>query len=159
MLEDQKPRGRPRKWATEAERKRAYRERRAAELAHPHELREEAKSLRAAASSARAAENRAKEQAASWRLRAERAERRTELARQRTRVAERAAQRARAERDQAQRLLRNKMQWSRDARPLRNDPDSLLALIADLRRELEEQRRHLARAKQLLAIAEQSDRW
>ena len=31
------------------------------------------------------------------------------------------------------------------------------ALIADLRRELEEQRRHLARAKQLLAIVEQSD--
>jgi hypothetical protein len=92
-------------------------------------------------------------------VRAERAERRTEQAWLRARAAEHAAQRARAERDQAQRLLRSKMQWSRDARPLRNDPDSLLALIADLRRELEEQRRHLARARQLLAIAEQSDRW
>jgi AT-hook transcription factor len=159
MLEDQKPRGRPRKWATEAERKRAYRQRRAAELADPQALREEANSLRAAASSARAAEKRAKEQAASWRTRAERAERRTELARQRTRVAERAAQRARAERNQAQRLLRNKMQWSRDARPLRNDPDSLLALIADLRRQLEEQRHELAQVKQLLVIAERSDHW
>jgi hypothetical protein len=111
------------------------------------------------ANSARAAEKRAAEQAASWRMRAERAERRTELARQRTRVAELAAQRARAERDQAQRLLRNKMQWSRDARPLRNDPDSLLALIADLRRQLEEQRHEFAQVKQLLAIAERSDHW
>lgn len=51
------------------------------------------------------------------------------------------------------------MQWSRDARPLRNDPDSLLALIADLRRQLEEQRRQLAQAKQLLAMAEQGDPW
>ena len=111
------------------------------------------------ASAARAAEKRAKEQAANWRLRTERAERRTELARQRTRVAERAAQRAREEHDQAQRLLRNKMQWSHDARPLRNDPDSLLALIADLRRQLEEQRHELAQVKQLLAIAERSDHW
>ena len=159
MPDDQKPRGRPRKWATDAERKRAYRQRRAVELAEPLAVRDEARSLRAEANNARSAAERAGRQAEHWRLRAERADRCTEEARRRTKVAEHAAQRARAERDQAQRLLRNKMQWSRDARPLRNDPDSLLALIADLRRELEEQRRHLARAKQLLAIAEQSDRW
>ena len=51
------------------------------------------------------------------------------------------------------------MQWSRDARPLRNDPDSLLALIADLRRELEEQRRQLAVARQLLEMAAQTELW
>jgi hypothetical protein len=157
--DDRKPRGRPRKWATDADRKRAYRQRRAVELADPLAIRDEARSLRVEANNARTAAERAGKKAEHWRLRAERADRRTEEARRRTAVAEHSAQRARAERDQAQRLLRNKMQWSRDARPLRNDPDSLLALIADLRRQLAEQRHELAQVKQLLAIAERSDYW
>lgn len=159
MSGDRQPRGRPRKWASEAERKRAYRQRRAAELAGPQAVRDQARSLRAEATEARRAAERTKKQAEHWRLRAERAERRVEQAKQRTRAAEQAAQRARGERDQAQRLLRNKMQWSRDARPLRNDPDSLLALVADLRRELEEQRRQLAAARHLLATAARDERW
>jgi hypothetical protein len=159
MPPDQKGRGRPRKWATDAERKRAYRQRRAIDLAAPQAVRDEARSLRADAHNARAAAQRSEQKAEHWRLRVERAERRTEEARRGARAADQAAQRARAERDRAQRLLRDKMKWSRDARPLRNDPDSLLALIADLRRQLEGQRHELARVKQLLAITERTDQW
>ena len=157
MSDESKRRGRPRKWTSEAERKRAYRQRRALELATPHAVRDEAQSLRAEANKARSTAERAGRQAEHWRLRAERAERRAEQAQQRTRAAEQAARRARAERDGAQRLLRNKMQWSRDAQPLRNDPDSLLALVADLRRELETKRRELAKARQVLAIVVKSE--
>ena len=45
--------GRPRKWASDAERKRAYRARRATELAEPHRLRDEAREARAAFANAR----------------------------------------------------------------------------------------------------------
>jgi hypothetical protein len=41
-----KPRGRPRIWESEAERKRAYRERKAAELANPERLRAELRNER-----------------------------------------------------------------------------------------------------------------
>ncbi len=40
--------GRPRKWATEAERKRAYRERLAADIAEPERLRRELRNARRA---------------------------------------------------------------------------------------------------------------
>ena len=75
---DRQPRGRPRKWPSEAERKRAYRRRRAAELAGHQAVRDQARSLRAEATDARRAAERTKQQAEHWRLRAERAERRVE---------------------------------------------------------------------------------
>jgi hypothetical protein len=159
MSDDPPARGRPRKWSSEAERKRAYRLRRAAELAGPEAIRAEAQAARAEAIRARTATERARRKTEYWRQRAAVAEQRVDGARQRVRAAEQSAQRARAERDDAQRLLRSKLQWSRDARPLRNDPDTLLALVADLRCELEEQRRQLARARQLLNIAAHNGRW
>lgn len=55
--------GRPRKWATEAERARAYRQRRAAELAEPGALREERNALRRAL---RQVEGRLAKSEASW---------------------------------------------------------------------------------------------
>lgn len=114
---------------------------------------------RAEAARARTATERARRKTEYWRQRAAVAERRVERARQRTHAAEQVGQRARVERDEAQRLLRNKLHWSRDARPLRNDPDSLLALIADLRRELEEQRRQLARSRELLEMSAHDEPW
>jgi hypothetical protein len=159
MSEATPTRGRPRKWASEAERKRAYRLRRAAELAEPEAVRAEAQSARAGAARARTAVEAARRKTEYWRQRAAVAEQRAEGARQRARAAEHAAQRARAERDEAKRLLRNKLHWSRDARPLRNDPDQLLALVADLRRELEGLRRQLALARQALAMAAHEEVW
>ncbi len=40
---------------------------------------------------------------------------------------------------------------------MRNDPDSLLALIADLRRELEHQRRQRAHSQQVLASLDRTE--
>ena len=55
-------RGRPRKWATEADRKRAYRERMAADLAEPAQLRRELRTERArSATFARVSERRERE--------------------------------------------------------------------------------------------------
>lgn len=105
---------------------------------------------RPGAGRARTAAERAKRQAEYWRRRAATAEQRMEGARQKVRAAEDAAQRARRERDEAQRLLKRKLQWSRDARVLRNDPDALLALVAELRIELDQARRELALTRRLL---------
>jgi hypothetical protein len=56
------PRGRPRKWATEADRKRAYRERLAADLSEPARLRRDLRSERGrSAAFARASEQRRRE--------------------------------------------------------------------------------------------------
>jgi hypothetical protein len=159
MPDDPPARGRPRKWSSEAERKRAYRLRRAAELAGPEAVRCEAQAARAGAAKSRTAAEAARGKAEYWRQRAAVAEQRVERARQRAWAAEQAAQRARAERDEAQRLWRSKLHWSRDARPLRSDPDSLLALVADLRRELEELRRQLALARQLTQVTAQNEHW
>ena len=58
----QRRRGRPRKWATEADRKHAYRQRLAVELAEPAELRRELRAERArSAALARTAEQRGRE--------------------------------------------------------------------------------------------------
>jgi hypothetical protein len=37
-----------------------------------------------------------------------------------------------AERKRAEKLCRSKLAWARNITPLRNDPDALLALIADV---------------------------
>ena len=133
--------------------------RRAAELAGPEAVRSEAQAARAGAAKAGTAAEAARRKTEYWRKRAAAAEQRVERATQRARAAEQAAQRARAERDATQRLLRSKLHWSRDARPLKNDPDSLLALVADLRRELEEQRRQLALARQLVEMTLHNEHW
>ena len=41
-----------------------------------------------------------------------------------------------AERDEARRLLRRKLQWAKHAEHLRRDPDALLVLVAELYAEL-----------------------
>jgi hypothetical protein len=102
---------------------------------------------------ARRATERAKRQAEYWRRRAGASEQRRERDQLRIRTAEQAAQRARAERDEARRLLRSKLRWARDARVLRDDPEALLALVAELRRELDGCRRELVLARQALRQA------
>lgn len=129
--------GRPRKWEDEAERKRAYRQRRAAELSEPLAAREEARSARGAALAAVAAADIARQEVEKWRARAAAAERRAEAAEQRAIAARAKASRAIAERDEVRRLLRRKLQWAKHAEGLRNDPDALLALVSELYAEQE----------------------
>jgi len=107
--------GRPRQWATEAERKRAYRLRRAAELADALEQRRVAHDARGEAAAERAAANMARQQAERWRRTAEAAEKRAVAAEKRAIRESAAAQRFLAERDEARRLLRRKLQWAKDA--------------------------------------------
>jgi len=61
-----------------------------------------------------------------------------------------ATTRAFAERDEARRLLRRKLQWAKHAEELRGDPDALLALVAELYQELADLRKQLASARQQL---------
>jgi hypothetical protein len=153
MPEAMSARGRPRKWPSDAERKRAYRARRAAELAGPEAVRAEARAARAEAVRARRATERARRQAEYWRRRATASEQRRERDQLRIRTVEQGAQRARAERDEARRLLRSKLRWARDARVLSDDPEALLALVAELRRELDGCRRELVLVRQALRQA------
>ncbi len=136
-------RGRARKWASEAERKRAYRQRRAVELADPLALRDDARAARAEAAQARAEAAVARREAERWRTRAVVAQRRAHQANERARVASQAAKAARTERDEARRLLTSKLQWAKYPEGLRSDPEALLALVADLYKELAELRRQL----------------
>ena len=124
--------GRPRKWDNEAARKRAYRQRRAAELSEPLALREEARSARSAASAALAALEMARSETQKWRARAAAAEKRADGAEHRAATVRTKLSRAIAERDEARRLLRRKLQWAKHAEGLRNDPDALLALVSEL---------------------------
>jgi hypothetical protein len=123
----QRGRGRPRQWVSEAERKRAYRQRRAAELADPLALREDARAARAEAAQARAEAAAARREAERWHSRAVVAQRRAHQASERARAASQAAKVARTERDEARQLLRSKLQWAKHPEVLRNDPDALLA--------------------------------
>jgi chromosome segregation ATPase len=63
--------GRPRVWGSEAERKRAYRARKAAELAGPSQLRDELRAARRALARATARAERAEAEAARQRARAD----------------------------------------------------------------------------------------
>src|SRR4051794_38375994 len=95
--------GRPRKWSSEAERKRAYRQRRATELAGPLELREAARAARSNAAESRSAAETTLREAERWRAKAAAAEQRAERA-ERKLTAERArSQGLVAERDEARR--------------------------------------------------------
>jgi predicted nucleic acid-binding Zn-ribbon protein len=136
-----RPPGRPRKWASEAERKRAYRQRRAAELADPLALRDDARAARADAAQARAEAAAARQEVERWKTRAVVAQRRAHQASERARTASQAAKAARAERDEARQLLTSKLQWAKHPDVLRHDPDALLALVAELYMELTELRR------------------
>ena len=145
--------GRPRKWTSEAERKRSYRHRRAAELADPLALREDARAARAEAAQARAETAAARREAERWRTRAVVAQRRAHQASERARAALQATKAARVERDEARQLLRSKLQWAKHPEVLRDDPDALLALVADLYKELGELRRQLRNFRTLKPIS------
>ncbi len=153
MSEQVKRVGRPRKWDSEAERKRAYRLRRAAELADPLALRAAARAARAEAAESAAAAGTARREADRWRARAAAAEKRAQQATQRAARAESAARAAHAQRDEARRLLRRKLQWARDAQHLRDDRDAMLALIAELNQQVADLRSRLAAANRQLQRA------
>ncbi len=140
--------GRPRKWADEAERKRAYRARRAAELADPLTQRRAARDARREVDSQRAAAEAARQEADRWQRRAVPAENRASVAEQRAVRDKAAAQRSLAERDEARRLLRRKLQWAKHAEDLRRDPDALLALVAELYAELTKLRKEASTLRQ-----------
>jgi len=146
--------GRPRTWENDAERKRAYRQRRAAELADPLTVRADAQQARAEAAAARADAEAARRDAAEWQAKAAAASSRAEKAAVRAVAAAAAADKARAERDDARRLLKSKLHWARSPGGLRDDPQALLALVADLYKELSSQRRQLGELRQRLHIAE-----
>lgn len=145
MPEQQKrPPGRPRIWADEAERKRAYRARRAAELAEPHRVRDDARAARADATAAKSQLQTATRalQRAEQRLLA--AERRAAKLLERIQATDANLKRARMARDRAERLLRQKLATVKDAQHLRDDPDALLAVIAEQRQLLAWYRRRAA---------------
>jgi hypothetical protein len=147
MSEQVRRPGRPRKWSNEAERKRAYRQRRAAELADPLQLREAVRTVRSEAAETRSVADTAQREAERWRAKAAAAERRAGVA-DRNLASERArAQRLVAQRDEARRLLRRKLQWATHAEGLRQDPDALLGLVAELYQELEKLRKEASRLR------------
>lgn len=147
MSEQDRRVGRPRRWSSDAERKRAYRQRRAAELADPLQLREAARAARSAAAETRSVADTAQRELERWRRKAAAAERRTGAAERKFATERARAQRLVAERDEARRLLRRKLQWARHAEGLRRDPDALLALVAELYRELEKLRKEVSRLR------------
>ncbi len=143
MSEQVKRVGRPRKWDSEAERKRAYRQRRAAELADPLALREAARAARAEAAESTTAADVARREADRWRARAAAADKRAQQATERATRAESAARSAHAQRDEARRLLGRKLRWAKDAKHLKDDPEALLALIAELNQQVADLRSRL----------------
>ncbi len=145
-----RPTGRPRIWASEADRKRAYRRRKQAELADQEATQAEARAARAAQRQAEVVAGRAEADARRWTQRAAAAERAAERARERARAAQETAQLLRAERDEARQLLAARWRSAGDAPRLRNDPDRLIAIIGDLRTEHHQCVRELRFARQLL---------
>jgi hypothetical protein len=140
--------GRPRQWANEAERKRAYRQRRATELANPLGLREAAQKAHGDAAESRAARDAAVRDAEQWRAKAAAMARRAEAAERRATKEKLRGQRLVAERDEARRLLRRKLQWASHAEGLRRDPDALLVLVAELYADQERLRKKVASLQQ-----------
>ena len=67
-----------------------------------------------------------------------------------------AARRLLAERDEARRLLRRKLQWASQAEGLRRDPDALLALVAELYAQLAKLRKEVSTLRQ---PAQRPDAW
>lgn len=65
-----------------------------------------------------------------------------------------AVDKAWAERNEARRLLTSKLKWASDAGRLRDDPKALLALVADLYKELSTLRRQVGELRARLRIAE-----
>jgi hypothetical protein len=156
MSEQVKRVGRPRRWASEADRKRAYRARKAAELAGPLLQREAAQTARRELAAQQAVANAALEEAERWRRRAAAAEKRAGVAERRAAREKGAARRLLAERDEARRLLRRKLQWASHAEGLRRDPDALLTLVAELYTELAKLREDVSALRQR---AQRSDAW
>jgi len=147
MSEQVRRPGRPRKWSSEAERKRAYRQRRAAELAVPLELREAAREALSEAADSRSAAEAAIGEAERCRAKAAAAERRAWAAERKLAAEKTRARRLLAERDQARRLVRRKLHWARHAEGLRRDPDALLVLVAELYPELEKLRKEVSQLR------------
>jgi hypothetical protein len=142
--------GRPRKWDSEAARKRAYRQRKAEQLADPLAARAAAQPADTRARAAEQAASRARHHLDRVRERLAEAEQRLDNARHRAAVAETAARQARAERDRARRLLDAKWRGAGTGRHLMRDPERLVAVIADLRADYETLRRELRFARQAL---------
>ena len=142
--------GRPRKWDSEAARKRAYRQRKADQLADPLAARAAAQVAYARARDTEQAASRARHQLDRVRERLAESEQRLDNARHRAAAAETAARQARAERDRARRLLDAKWRGAGTGRHLMRDPEQLVAALADLRAEYESLRRELGFARQAL---------
>ena len=142
--------GRPRKWASEAERKRAYRSRRATELADPHRVRAEAREARDALAAARTELETARRAVQRAEQRALNAERRSAKLVEQLRAARGDTRRARMARDEARSLLKRKLGSVKDANLLRHDPDTLVAMVADAQRLIEWYRKHAAQLEQEL---------
>src|SRR5690242_559990 len=140
--------GRPRKWASDAERKRAYRARKAAELAEPHRILEEARSAIEEAAAARSELETARRAVQRAEQRVLAAQRRSDKLAERVRATEAAARRARMTRDRAEILLKQRVGVAKDAQRLRDDPDALIALVADQRRLLDWYRRRVRELEQ-----------
>jgi flagellar motor switch/type III secretory pathway protein FliN len=136
--------GRPRQWASEAERKRAYRSRKAAEIADPLRQRQAAQDARTEAAIERSTATAANLQAERWRRKAKAAEKRADTAEQRAVREAAAAQRFLAERDESRRLLRRKLQWAKHAGAAHLDSQELLAMVAELYAELARLRKEIA---------------
>lgn len=156
VTEQVKPVGRPRQWASEADRKRAYRARRATELADPLGQRRVAQDARREAATQRSAAEAARQEADRWRRKALVSEKRAVAAERRAVRDRAAAQRSVAERDEARRLLRRKLHWANHADHLRTDPDALLALVAELYAELTKLRKEVSVLRQK---AQRVDPW
>jgi hypothetical protein len=124
--------GRPRQWASEADRKRAYRTRKAAELAEPLVQRQAAQDARRELAAQLVVAEAARQEAERWRRRAAAAEQRAGAAERRAVRESGAAKRFLAERDEARRLLRRKLQWAGHAKDAHLDAQELLALVAEL---------------------------
>lgn len=145
-----RPPGRPRKWDSEAERKRVYRQRKAEELADPLAVRASAQAARDRAHDAEQDASRVRGQLDRYRMRLAAAEQRAKKARDRATAAEKAAQRARAERDHARRLFEAKWRAVGTGRHMMNDPERLVAALADVRTDYDSLRRELMFARQAL---------
>lgn len=135
--EERRPPGRPRKWATEAERKRAYRGRKAAELSEPLRVREELRGARLEAAAAQTDAEAARRAAERTGRRVAALERQVATLQDRLHREEVATRKARRQRDEAQRLLGRKIRLAHDAVYLRGDPDTLVAIIAEQRELLD----------------------
>jgi len=126
--------GRPRKWASEAERKRAYRSRRATELADPRRVRAEAREARDALAAARTELETARRVVQRAEQRALNAERRSAKLVEQLRASRGDTRRARMARDEARSLLKRKLGSVKNANLLRHDPDALVAMVAESQR-------------------------